>query len=57
MMGVLYDVEAHTITYHLLKVFKDGELDKSSVTRIFRVTASDGTKAYCPCYKVYSGAF
>lgn len=42
MMGLLYDVEAHTITYHLQKVFKDGELDKSSVTRIFRVTASDG---------------
>lgn len=42
MMGLLYDVEAHTITYHLQKIFKDGELDKSSVTRIFRVTASDG---------------
>jgi len=42
MMGLLYDVEAHTITYHLQKTFKDGELDKSSVTRIFRVTASDG---------------
>lgn len=42
MMGLLYDVEAHTITYHLQKAFKDGELDKNSVTRNFRVTASDG---------------
>lgn len=23
MMGLLYDVEAHTITYHLQKAFKD----------------------------------
>lgn len=42
MMGLLYDVEANTINYHLQKAFKDGELDKNSVTRIFRITASDG---------------
>lgn len=42
MMGLLYDVESHTITYHLQKAFKTGELDEHSVTRIFRVTASDG---------------
>lgn len=42
MMGFLYDVEAHTVTYHLQKAFKTGELDENSVTRIFRVTASDG---------------
>lgn len=42
MMGLLYDVEAHTINYHLQKAFKDSELDENSVTRIFRVTASDG---------------
>ena len=42
MMGLLYNVEAHTITYHLQKVFKTGELEENSVARNFRVTASDG---------------
>ena len=42
MMGLLYDVESHTITYHLQKIFSDNELDENSVTRIFRVTADDG---------------
>lgn len=42
MMGLLYDVESNTITYHLQKAFKDGELEEDSVTREFRVTASDG---------------
>jgi Virulence protein len=41
MIGLLYGVESHTITYHLQKAFKDGELDKEAVTRNFRVTASD----------------
>jgi hypothetical protein len=42
MMGLLYNVESHTITYHLQKIFSDNELDENSVTRIFRVTADDG---------------
>ena len=42
MMGLLYDVESHTITYHLQKIFSDNELEENSVTRIFRVTADDG---------------
>lgn len=42
MIGLLYDVEAHTINYHLKKAFKDAELEENSVTRIFRITASDG---------------
>jgi len=25
MMGLLYDVESHTITYHLQKIFSDNE--------------------------------
>ena len=28
MMGVLYDVETHTINYHLKKVFADSELEE-----------------------------
>lgn len=42
MMGVLYDVETHTINYHLKKVFADSELEEEAVIRNFRITASDG---------------
>ena len=42
MMGLLYNVETHTINYHLKKIFADGELDENSVIRKFRITASDG---------------
>ncbi len=42
MLGILYDVETHTINYHLKKVFADSELDESAVIRNFRITAADG---------------
>ena len=42
MMGVLYDVETHTINYHVKKIFNDNELDENSVIRNFRITANDG---------------
>jgi hypothetical protein len=45
MMGQLYDVETHTINYHLKKVFSDSELQKEAVIRNFRITAADG-KSY-----------
>lgn len=45
MMASLYDVETHTINYHLKKVFADSELQESSVIRNFRITAADG-KSY-----------
>jgi hypothetical protein len=45
MMGVLYDVETHTINYHLKKIFSDSELEENSVIRNFRRTAKDG-KSY-----------
>jgi len=41
MMGVLYDVETHTVNYHLKKVFADNELQEDSVLRNFRITAAD----------------
>lgn len=41
MMGVLYDVETHTVNYHLKKVFADSELEEVSVIRKFRITAAD----------------
>ncbi len=45
MLGLLYDVETHTINYHLKKVFTDSELEEASVIRNFRITAGDG-KSY-----------
>lgn len=42
MMGVLYDVETHTVNYHLKRVFADNELQADSVIRNFRITAADG---------------
>jgi len=42
MMGTLYDVETHTINYHLKKIFSDSELEEDSVIRNFRITALDG---------------
>ena len=45
MLGLLYDVETHTINYHLKQVFADSELEEESVIRNFRITASDG-KSY-----------
>jgi len=45
MMGFLYDVETHTINYHLKQVFSDNELQETAVIRNFRITAADG-KSY-----------
>lgn len=45
MMGQLYDVETHTINYHLKKVFADSEPQEDLVIRDFRITAADG-KSY-----------
>ncbi len=42
MMGTLYNVETHTINYHLKKIFSDSELQENSVIRNFRITAADG---------------
>lgn len=42
MMGLLYNVETHTINYHLKKIFADGEIDENAVIRKFRITAADG---------------
>ncbi len=41
-MGLLYNVETHTINYHIKKIFADSELSEDSVIRKFRITADDG---------------
>lgn len=45
MMGVLYDVDVRTISYHLKSIFADHELEERSVLQFFRITAADG-KSY-----------
>lgn len=52
MMGVLYDVETHTINYHLKKVFADSELEKGSVIRKFRITAADDKSYHTQHYNL-----
>ncbi len=42
MMGALYNIETHTINYHLKTIFTDNELVEDSVIRKFRITAADG---------------
>ena len=42
MMGLLYDVDVRTISYHLKNVFADHELEEKSVIQFFRITAADG---------------
>jgi len=42
MMGVLYDVDVRTISYHLKNIFADQELEEKSVIQFFRITAADG---------------
>lgn len=42
MMGTLYNVETHTVNYHLKKIFSDSELEENAVIRNFRITAKDG---------------
>jgi hypothetical protein len=42
MMGILYNIETHTINYHVKKIFADSELQESAVIREFRITATDG---------------
>ena len=42
LSGMLFDVEPHTINYHIKRIFADSELAEDSVTRNFRITASDG---------------
>jgi hypothetical protein len=52
MMGVLYNVETHTINYHLKKLFSDSELQEDSVIRNFRITATDGKSYNTKHYKL-----
>jgi len=52
MMATLYDIETHTVNYHLKKVFSDSELEEDSVIRNFRITAADGKNYNTKHYKL-----
>lgn len=45
MMGLLFDVESNTITYHLSEIYKIGELEQISTTRKFRVVQQEGNRS------------
>lgn len=44
-MAELFDKDVRTVNEHLKNIFKEGELEESSVLRKFRITAADG-KSY-----------
>jgi hypothetical protein len=44
-IGELFDVELHTVTYHLRKIFKTEELDEAATTRKFRVVRREGNRS------------
>ena len=44
MMGLLFDVESNTITYHLGEIYKSGELEQVSTTRKIRVVQQEGAR-------------
>ena len=52
MMATLYDVQTHTVNYHLKKVFVDSELQEDSVIRNFRITAADGKSYHTKHYNL-----
>lgn len=44
MMAVLYDVEPHTISEHISKIYKDSELDEKATHRNFRLVRVEGSR-------------
>lgn len=45
MLGVLFNVETHTINYHIKKIFNDNELLESLTTRKFRIVQNEGDRS------------
>ena len=43
-MSELFEVESHTITYHLQEVFKTGELEETATTRKIRAVRKEGNR-------------
>ena len=51
-MAVLFDKDVKTVNEHIQNVFNEGELQKRSVIRKFRITASDGKSYVTGCYNL-----
>jgi hypothetical protein len=43
-MGELFNVESHTVTYHLQEIFKTAELEEAATTRKLRVVRKEGNR-------------
>ena len=54
MMAELYDIEAHTVTYHIQTIFDDLELPEVATTRNFRIVQLEGTRHVTRDMKHYS---
>ena len=52
LLAELFGVDVRTISEHLKNIFRDNELDKDSVVRKFRITASDGKKYLTQFYNL-----
>jgi hypothetical protein len=44
IMSELFDVEEHTITYHIKEIYRSGELDDEPTTRKIRVVRNEGNR-------------
>lgn len=43
-LAQLFNVETHTINYHLKEIFKSGELNEDSTIRKFRIVQQEGNR-------------
>ena len=44
LLSTLYDVEVHTVNYHIKKIFEDNELEPLSTIRKFRIVQIEGNR-------------
>jgi len=44
LLSMLYDVEVHTINYHIKKIFEDKELEPLATIRKFRIVQIEGSR-------------
>lgn len=51
-MSVLFSKDKRTISEHISNIFKEGELDKISVIRNSRTTATDGKEYWVKYYNL-----
>ena len=52
LMDELFDVDRRTIGEHMQNIYSSGELQEESVSRKFRLTASDGRNYNTQCYNL-----